>query len=312
MNESDSLKKLIVNGATMIENAKRSYFMNVGKSLAKKASTKVYCSLINKVLNKSKIPPLSPILEKGVFVTDFAEKAQLFRDYFARQCSTIDTGSVIPSLFPKTTTTITDISISDEGILSIIRSLNPSKSHGCDEISVRMIKRSDSALIYPLKLIFTNYIRTGVFPTIWKLANVVPVHKKDQTHMLKNHRPIPLLPIFGKIFEKLIYNSLYTHIVSCSLLNPNQSGFRSGDSSINQLLYITNYIFQAFDCNPPHDVRSVFLDLSKAFDRVWHDGLIYKLKLHGVSSPLLILIQSFLTNRKQRTVLNGKCSNWIK
>ena len=164
--ESDNLTKLIANGAKMIENAKRSYFTNVGKSLAQKASTKVYWSLINKVLNKSKIPPIPPLLENGVFVTDFAEKAQLFNDHFARQCSTIDTGSVIPSLNPKTTTKIADINISDEGILSIIRSLNPSKAHGCDEISVRMIKQSDSALIYPLKLIFTNSIRTGVFPDI--------------------------------------------------------------------------------------------------------------------------------------------------
>ena len=308
--ESDNLKKLIANGATMIKNAKRNYFMNVGKSLAQKTSTKVYWSLINKVLNKSRIPPIPPLLENGEFVTDFAEKAQLFNDHFARQCSTIDTGSVIPSLNPKTTTTIADISISDEGILSIIRSLNPSKAHGCDEISVRMIKQSDSALIYPLKLIFKNSIRTGVFPDIWKLANVVPVHKKGQKNLLKNYRPISLLPIFGKIFEKLIYNSLYTHIVSCNLLHPNQSGFRSGDSTINQLLSITNYIFQAFDCNPPYEVRSVFLDLSKAFDRVWHDGLISKLQLYGVSGPLLTLIQNFLTNRKHRTVLNGKCSNW--
>ena len=70
----------------MIENAKRNYFMNVGKSLAQKTSTKVYWSLINKVLNKSRIPPIPPLLENGEFVTDFAEKAQLFNDHFARQC----------------------------------------------------------------------------------------------------------------------------------------------------------------------------------------------------------------------------------
>ena len=308
--KSDILEKMIVDGANMIENAKKSYLLNVGKSLAQKTSTRAYWSLINKVLNKNKVPSIPPLLENGIFVTDFSEKAQLFNDYFASQCSTIDTGSVIPTLTPKTTTVIADINISDEGILSIIRSLNPSKAHGCDEISVRMIRLSDTALIYPLKLIFTNCIRTGVFPDIWKLANIVPIHKRDQKNQLKNYRPISLLPIFGKIFEKLIYNAIYTHIVSCGLLNPNQSGFRPGDSTINQLLSITNYIFQAFDCNPPQDVRSVFLDLSKAFDRVWHDGLIYKLQLYGVSGPFLALLKSFLSKRKQRTVLNGKCSNW--
>ena len=241
------------------------------------------------------------LLENGIFVTDFTEKAQLINEYFVRQCSTIGTGSIIPTLTLKAASTITDINISDEAILSIIRSLNPCKAHGCDEISVRLIKLSDAALIYPLKLIFKNIIRTGVFPDIWKGANVVLVHKKDHKNLLKNYRPISLLPIFGKILEKLIYNSLYTHIVSCGLLNPNQSGFRPGDSTINQLLSITNYLFQAFDCNPPHDVRSVFLDLSKGFDQVWHDGLIDKLQLYGVSGPLLSLIKRFLANRKQKT-----------
>ena len=66
----------------------------------------------------------------------------------------------------------------------------------------------------------------------------------------------------------------------------------------------------AFDCNPPLDVRSVYLDISKAFDRVWHDGLIYKLKRCGVSGEFLSLIQSFLKDRKQRTVLNGQNSSW--
>ena len=98
--------------------------------------------------------------------------------------------------------------------------------------------------------------------------------------------------------------------MSHQILDPNQSDFRPGDSTVNQLLSITHTIFKAFDCNPPLDVRSVHLDISKAFDRVWHDGLIYKLKQCGVSGQLLFLIQNFLKNRKQRTVLNGQSSNW--
>ena len=107
-----------------------------------------------------------------------------------------------------------------------------------------------------------------------------------------------------------MYDSLYSHLVSCKLLNPNHTGSRPGDSMVNQLISITHTTFKAFDCNPPLDARSGYLDISKAFDRVWHDGLIYKLKCCGVSGEILSLIQSFLKDRKQRTVLNGQNSDW--
>ena len=96
----------------------------------------------------------------------------------------------------------------------------------------------------------------------------MPVHKKNEKNVKGNYRPISLLPIFGKILEKLIFDSLYSHLVSNDLLNPNQSGFRPGDSTVNQLLSITHTIFKAFDCNPPLDVRSVYLDISKALDSI--------------------------------------------
>ena len=307
----EGIQNMISEGARMIEEAKRNYFLKAGKTLANPGtSSKTYWTLINTVLNKVKIPMIPPLLENGLFVTDFTEKAQIFNDYFILQCTTIDTDSEIPQDTPVTTALISDFVISEEKILNIIRSLNPNKAHGWDEISVRMIKLSDVALVLPLKKIFTNCLRRGLFPEIWKYANVVPVHKKNEKNLKGNYRPISLLPIFGKILEKLIYDSLYSHLVSHELLNPNQSGFRPGDSTVNQLLSITHTIFNAFDCNPPLDVRTVYLDISKAFDRVWHDGLIYKLKRCGVSGQLLFLIQSFLKNRKQRTVLNGQSSNW--
>ncbi|MAG86068.1 MAG: hypothetical protein CMB97_01485 [Flavobacteriaceae bacterium] len=112
------------------------------------------------------------------------------------------------------------------------------------------------------------------------------------------------------IFEKVIFDFVYDHFCDHGLLSPHQSGFRTGDSTINQLLAITHKTFCAFDSVPSLETRAVFLDLSKAFDRVWHDGLLYKLECSGILGNLLMLIKSFLCNSKQRVVLNGKTSNW--
>ena len=302
---------MISEGSRLIEEAIEKYFLKAEKTLASPGTPiKTYWSLINTILNKAKILTIPPLLDNGLFVTDFTEKAQLFNDYFILQCTTIDTGSAIPEHIPVTFTLKNTFAISEEKILQIIRSLNPNKAHGWDEISVRMIKLSDAALVAPLKIIFTNCLRSGIFPQIWKHGNVVPVHKENEKNLKGNYCPISQLPIFGKKLEKLIYDSLYSHLLSSDLLNPNQSGFRPGDSTVNQLISITHTIFKAFYCNPPLHVRSVYLDISKAFDRVWHDGLIYKLKRSGVSGSLLSLIESFLKDRKQRIVLNGQNSSW--
>ena len=94
------------------------------------------------------------------------------------------------------------------------------------------------------------------------------------------------------------------------MLNPNQSGFRPNDSCIYQLIEITHNIFSSFDCNPTLETRAVFLDISKAFDKVWHKGLLYKLESIGISGSLLSIMESFLSDRYQRVLLNGQSSEW--
>ena len=128
---------------------------------------------------------------------------------------------------------------------------------------------------------------------------------------MKNYRPITsLLPIFGKIFEKIIFDRLYNFLSQEELLNPNQSGFRPSDSCVNHLIARTHEIVKAFDCNPFLEVRSVFLDISKAFDKVWHEGLLYNLKSMGVSGELYNLFENYLLDRFQRVLLNGQTSSW--
>ena len=180
-NKSEGIQRMVSEGSKLIEDAKRNYFLKAGNTLANPGTArKTYWSLINTVLNKAKIPIILPLLENDLFITDFTEKAQLFNEYFMLQCTTIDTGSQIPQHVPVITTLIDELTIPEEEILDIIRSLNINKAHGWDEMSVKMIKLSDAALIVPLKTIFSYCLRHGSFPEIWKHAHVVPVHKKNE------------------------------------------------------------------------------------------------------------------------------------
>ena len=112
-------------------------------------------------------------------------------------------------------------------------------------------------------------------------ANIIPVDKKDNKQCVNKYCPVSLLPVFGKIFEKLVCNEIYSFLDREKLLNAYQSDFQPFGTCVNQLLTITHEIFFSFDCNPSLEVRSIFLDMSKAFDKVWHEGLLYKLKPFG-------------------------------
>ena len=265
---------------------------------------------MNKLSNKCKIPRIPPLLIQGKFVNTFKEKATLFNKYFCTQCTPFSNDSELPVFSFRTTSRISIFEITDREISDIITTLNTKKAHGPDNISVSMIKLCGQHIFLPLKIIFDNILDTGIFPDQWKEANVTPVHKKKDKQDIVNYRPISLLPILAKIFERIIFKNLYNYLSSNKLISKNQSGFRPGDSVTNQLLYLVNEIHTAFDEKNCLEVRSVFLDMSKAFDKVWHDGLIFKLKQNGVEGKLLALFKNYLSNRKQRVVLNGVESDW--
>ena len=133
-----------------------------------------------------------------------------------------------------------------------------------------MIKLCGNDLAIPLKLIYDNILTTGIFPNQWKEANVTPIHKKNDKQIITNYRPISLLPILSKVYEKIIFKNLYNYLTSNNLISSNQSGFRPGDSCSNQLLSLVHEIQKVFDDTSCLEVRSVYLDMSKAFDKVWH------------------------------------------
>ena len=227
--------------------AKERNFSEQGKKLLDPSlGAKNYWSILNNFLQKKNIPIIPPLWENGIFVSDCADKAELFNNFFASQSTPLDTGSVLPQFQLKRRHTLTDILFDDVTILGIIRSINPIKSSGWDSISSRMF-----------------------------------------------------------------HDSLYSYFIKNNLLVNSQSGFIKGDSCVSQLLSITHTIHKNLGANPSLDTTGTFLDMSKAFDKVWHEGLIYKLCSYGVQSKLIDLLKDYLSNRKQSIIINGASSSWI-
>ena len=175
-------------------------------------------------------------------------------------------------------------------------------------ISIRMLKVCDKSICKASEIIFQSCIKHGRFPNEWRIANMVPVRRKSDKQILKNNRPIFLLPICGEIFEPSIYDSLFEYFIYIDLISPNQSSFKPGDPCTNQLISIMHETCQSFDDG--FEVSGIFLDISEAFDKVWHNGFIYKLKQNGVAGDSLDTLTNFFKVRKQIVILNGQNSTW--
>ena len=272
-------------------------------------NTEAYWALLTIFLTNRKIPVIPPLFHNNKSITDFKEKAELFNSFFAKQCSLSKNESKLsPRLHFLTDKCLSMVKFVNSDMLKTIQNLNANKAHGHDKISIRILKLCADSLCRPLELIFKDSLTNGIFPSDWKKGSIVLAHEKNDKQCLNNYRTISLLPICSKIFERLIFNEMFEFFIENDLISHHQSGFKPGDSCINQLLSITHEIHQSFDDG--FDVRSVFLDISKAFDKVWHDGLIFKLKQNGISGNLLNLLLNFLRNKKQRVVLNEQSSSW--
>ena len=170
---------------------------------------------------------------------------------------------------PATNASLSSILFGDQDILKIIHSLSSNKAHRYDDISVRLLfYLCDFSIVRHLSIIFKNCLQSGSFPNKWKKSSIVLIHKKGNRQFLQNHWPVSLLPICSKIFERIIFNTIFEFQDENGLLYPNQSGFHPFVSCENQLLSIVHDIYANFDQHPTLEVRANFLDISKALDRV--------------------------------------------
>ena len=181
-----------------------------------------------------------------------------------------------------------------------------SKSTGPNGVPLFLLKTFCDFFSYWLSKLVNLSFQTGVFPDLLKVARVNPLHKKGSKLDHLNYRPISLLSIFSKIYEKLIYSRVYSYLIRKNLIYEKQFGFRMNHSTNHAIISLTENIRKLLDHG--HYVCGIFIDLEKAFDTVSHDILCQKLEYYGIRGNVNKLFQSYLSNRKQYVSINGSVS----
>ena len=291
----------------VLEEAKQHYANSVAGSIAtQRLGSRDFWRIANSVLNRNK-PSIPPLFHGPEVLTSPLDKANLFADNFVRNSTVSDEGHPLPAFPPRTDNEVSDPLITPKKVARIIHTLDASKATGPDRIPVIVLKMCSPELSSVLAKLFNMCLSDSVFPSSWKVASVVPIFKgAGERSEPTNYRPISLLPIISKIFECFVNQQLMGYLEDNDLLTDCQYGFRHSRSTGDLLSLITDHLNRALDHRG--EARVVALDISKAFDKVWHHGLLHKLKSYGVTGRMLSIISAFLSNRKLKVVLDGQSS----
>ncbi|KAI8484174.1 hypothetical protein Bbelb_381280 [Branchiostoma belcheri] len=294
---------------TELRRAEREYYSSIGKQIKTSDDCKLLWTVLNKATGKGRtgIPALS---SQGSTLDKDKDKAELLNDIFVQTASGSNYPDHMKRLPQYTTKELTHIQLSVEEVYNVLQGLHINKAPGPDGIPNRLLKEAAPVVSASLCELFNYSLATGQVPTEWKQSNITPVYKKGEKTDPHNYRPIALLSTVGKILERLVHNRLYAFLTDNALLNPKQSGFRKGDGTVLQLLRIIDDWAKSIDDADVACTAAVFLDVRRAFDTVWHDGLIYKLSRYGIQGPLINWFSDYLSDRQQRVVINGEASSW--
>ena len=197
------------------ETAKQQYFAKIAKKLSDPNIS--YCSILKCFLTDKKVPCIPPIFHKNRFITNFRERAELFNYFFASQSSLVRNSSVLPTDFELfTDKSLSNITFSVNSIIRIISSLDPNKAHGHNMMSIRILKICGDSINKPLGLIFRACLEHGIFPQKWEKSNLVPIHKKNNKQSIRNYGTVSHLPIYGRIFEKLLNKNMFSFLLKAT------------------------------------------------------------------------------------------------
>jgi hypothetical protein len=197
--------------------------------------------------------------------------------------------------------------IDPQTVLNLLCDIDPSKAMGPDRIPGIMLKQLANTVLPFFVSLFENCLTAGIIPEDWKKAIVVPLFKSGPAFEPTNYRPVSLTCITAKIFERVLHKNIYNYLIANGLLRDTQHGFRSGLSCESQLISLLHDLSTSMDRRKETDI--IFLDFQKAFDKVPHDKLFFKLELFGIHPQVVSVLKSFLSDRTQRVVIDGVVSD---
>ena len=290
--------------------AEKSYIETLHRSARltnSSAAVKRFWQCVRTVTGRSHVSHIPDLLSPsdGSLVSTDKEKANLLNRFFASQTLLEDRDKPIPPITSSPDgAEFSHMSTTPASVYDALCALKLGKAPGKDGFTPQLLQVCARGIASSLACLFNRSFEEGVVPSEWKEAVVTPVFKKGDRTVPTNYRPISLLPIIGKVQERLVFDKLYPFL--SSVLSSRQSGFRKGDGTSMQLFRLVQTWSSAIDSSAY--VATVFFDLRRAFDRVWHRGLLAKLAANGVSGSALSWFRNYLSHRKQQVSVGRELS----
>ena len=257
-------------------------------------SAKKKFSILLKLINNDKFSSIPALIENGKTVTNDGEKSNLLNNHFADKATVPNPNDNVPFLPNKPEIPRLDsINTSPIEISKVIRDhLKKSCQSHCG-IPGKFLGLIETPVSFSMSRLFNNLFKNGHYPNLWKISHVTAIFKQKGLKTNKaNYRPISLLPTVSKICETVIHHRLLSHCIENNVISSRQAAYIKGDSTVNQLLYIVQKIRKSWSIKKC--TQGVFLDVSSAFEKVWHSGLLAKLNQIGIEGKILELFKSYL------------------